>query len=388
MRVIVLLLTLLAMASAAPVAAAAAWRVERTVAVEGEVRALAATPQGLVAAGPGGDGRAWYGLFDPRTLKHLWLRRPPCRRCALFAAAVLPAGTVVLAGTRQEVATAPARGWVLVVDPRDGTVVRETTLSGRGPVTLRAVDVGAGRILVGGEAEPAMGAGAVGHAALLRADDLAVEAEWPFEGGAPRTVQSVRILGPGDFLAGGFELDARTALPGGWLARFGYKGQPFWRRGFPAAEGPEVVALLPEGNGVRLVGHRVTFADDVLRFDALTAFVDVDDGRLLGRGGLSGGSGRMVGAALASEDGLLVAAAAGARGAERAELLHLREEETGVAAVLGQVEGRATLPAALVRTSDDALILGGWLRGEDAPRGWLARLVAAGAGEAGRIPPR
>lgn len=387
MRVIALLLTLLSMASAGP-AAAATWRVERTVAVEGEVRALAATPVGLMAAGPGADGRAWYGLFDPHTLEQQWLRRPPCRRCALFAAAVLPAGSVVLAGTREEAATAPARGWVLVVDPRDGTVVRETTFLGRGPVTLRAADVGAGRILVGGEAEPAMGAGAVGHAALLRADDLAVEAEWPFEGGTPRTVQSVRILGPGDFLAGGFELDARSALPGGWLARFGLAGEISWRRSFPAAAGPEVVALLPAGDAVRIVGHRAGFADGILRFDVLTALVDPDDGRLLGRRTPSGGAGRMAGAALASDEGLLVAAAAGPRGAERAELLHLRGDGTGVAVGLGQVEGRATLPAALVRAADGAPVLGGWLRGEDAPHGWLARLVADGAGKAGRPRPR
>lgn len=351
-------------------------QVERTVALDGQVRALAVADGVLVAAGPTPDGRAWYGLFDPHTLTVRSIHRPSCHRCALLGAAAGGDGTVVLVGRRQDASTAPARGWVLRVDAASGAVRGETFVAGRGPVTLRAVDVADDAVLAGGEAEPAMGADAVGVAVLLRLPDLALQAEWPFEHAAPQTVQSVRILGPGDFLAGGWALDRTTALPAGWLARFGFKGEPFWRRTFPAADGPEVVALLPKDTRVRVVGHRVAFDRDGLHFAPVTVAVEPAEGRIGRRSTAEDSESRMVGAAVSDGEAVLAAVAVGRRGAERAGLLRLGKDG-GETLSLAQVRGRATLPAALVRLADGALVVGGWLRGDHAPQGWLARVVAS-----------
>jgi len=347
------------------------------VLLEGEVRALVAVGSTLVAAGPDGTDHAFYVLLDSDHVRVRALHRPRCHRCTLLAGTRLDDGRVALVGSRQDAATVPARGWVLVIDPGDGRILRTATLAGRGPVTLRAVDAAGTRILVGGEAEPAMGVDAVGVAALLRAPDLAVEAEWPFEGPTPRTVQAVRILAPGDFLAGGWRLDGHRGLSAGWMARFGFRGEPFWQRDFSADDGPEVVGLPPAAGAPLVVGHAVGFAEGAARFAPLVIRIDRADGRPLARTGPLGEGVRMVTAALPDGDGLLVTAASGPRGGEMAELLRVDGAGRLHSLVSLHIAERPSVPAALVRDADGRLWLGGWLRGEDAPRGWVLRIDQA-----------
>ncbi len=369
------LIALWAMGTAA---AAETWRVTDLVRFPDEVHVLVPTPAGLLAAGPGTDGRAWWALLDPATLAVGRRTSIDCLRCDFRDGAALGDGRVVLVGSWQEATTVPARGWVVVLDPRRGRRLAEATVGGGGPVRFHAVDTGFGRVLAVGEAGPAMGADAVGVAAVFRADGLVLEGEWPFEDVRPRSAQVARILGAEDFLAGGWSFEAAGAGLGGWLARFGFKGEPFWQRRFGDGDGFEPVAVFPAGEVLRLVGHAGLLTDRGVRFHPVFATVRREDGTVLAVEGPFDGVDRMVGAGLALEDGAVLLAVARDDGeGERGELLvHRPGGRPQPVADLGD-RGRPTVPVRLARDGDGVLYLAGWFRGEDPPRGWVARLVPA-----------
>ncbi len=351
-------------------------RLERFVRLEGEVQALVATRAGaIIAAGVDSRGRAWAARIDPLSLDPEPLPLPPCRRCRLLDGVALEDGRVVLVGSHQEDATVPARGWVLVMAGPSGRLLDETRLAGRGPTLWRAVDVRFGRLLVGGESQPSMGAEVAGLAALYRLDGLVLEAVWPFEGRAPQAVGAVRLWREEAFLAGGWRF-GQDGL-GGWLAFFGFKGEPFWQRRFDRSPRFEVMALVPAESGLRLVGHEARAGAGGLDFAPVVAEVAVEQGRLVRTYGPFAARDRMVGAVLPAGDGLLLATTRDQRpdGPERAELLRWRPG--GEPEPLLQIgEGpEGLVPTRLIRLADGALLMGGWIRTEAGPRGWLARLV-------------
>ena len=384
-------LGLLAFIAAVPGAAATA---EPTALLrfEGEVRVLLVSDTGLVVAGLGRDGRAWYAVLDPRTLEVRTIHRfADCHRCALLGGTATDGGRVVLVGGRQETAQAVENGWIVVLDARTGGVLEERILeapNGR----FDAATWGHGKLLLSGEALHYMGARVDGWIVALDGASFAIEAEWPHEAQLPSAAVAGLVLGPEDFLAGGWAFDAASGRLGGWLERLTFKGEPVWRQSFRGESGFEVTRLLPQGRGqILALGHaaRVLGTEGRVRSALVLARIATETGTVAGLWRFEDDAhDRMAADALLrpGEIVLLASRTPAAGGPDEAEVVRFREGEGFASLFSWRDGGVATVPSAMARAPEGALLLAGWYRrgeGENGPRGWVARFAAASGGGAG-----
>ncbi len=349
---------------------------------EGEVRIVAALPDGVLVAGPGADRTAWFAILDARLEDRIFHRFEGCGRCSLLAAAPLGDGRFLLAGARDERGSGVEEGWAVLIDSGDGTVLRERVVRPPAGGRFVAAAAGYGRLLLAGELFTDAGAGLDGWMVELDPATLEPRDEWRFGGPLPDAAAAILPVASDSFGSAGWRFSAETGLLGGWVARFGAEPRPVWRRLFDGETAFDVaVTTRTTAGNLLLFGHdsRPDEEHRGLYFDLRAARLDPVDGRLREMVELRDADVDRMGIALLGGEGRALALAVRQPhpdGPDALEWLALDVTQGFRPLDLWRDGARATVPAALAVAADGSLLVGGWYRldeGERGPRGWLRR---------------